>query len=100
MLVTLDDMKEHLRIEQDDTTQDNEIKRALMTAENAVRTHIDDGENGESVFSSSDDALVEKGKCVIMMLAADLFENRESETVGTMVETKAFKMLIDQLKNY
>lgn len=27
MLVTLDDMKEHLRIEQDDTTQDGEIKR-------------------------------------------------------------------------
>ena len=100
MVVTLEEMKEHLRIEQDDDTQDRQILSAIVAAEGAVRTHIDDGQNGDSVFLSEDESKREKGKVVVRMVAASLYEDRESEITGTVTTTKAFQMLIDQLKNY
>lgn len=100
MVLTLEEMKAHLRIPEEDTSQDEEVRRAMVAAESAIRTHIDDGQDGDSVFDTELEGQLEKAKMAVKQLAASFFENRESETTATMVNTRAFKFLIDQLKTY
>lgn len=100
MILTLEEMKRHLRIDEADLTQDEDIQSAMVAAEAAVRTHVDDGQDGDTVFASDLAGTREKAKMVVKMVAASLYENRESETTATVTNTKAFKLLIDQLKNY
>lgn len=100
MCLTLEEMKSYLRIDADDHTQDEEITSAMVAAEDAVRTHIDDGQDGDTFFSSELEGKREKAKRTVKLLADSLFENRESETPGTVTNTRAFKFLMDQLKNY
>ena len=100
MFLTLEEMKEHLRIDEADTTQDKAISSAIVAAESAVRTHVDDGEGGNTVFASDNEGKRDQAKMFAMLVAASLYETRESETTATVTNTKAFKFLIDQLKNY
>lgn len=100
MQLTLEEMKRHLRIPEEDHTQDDDIQSAMVAAESALRTHVDDGQDGDSVFASDLEGTREKVKMAVKQLATSFFENRESETTAQTVNTKAFKFLIDQLKTY
>ncbi len=100
MLLTLEEMKRHLRIPEEDHTQDDDITCAMVAAESALRAHVDDGQDGDSVFGSELTGVQEKAKMAVKQLATSFFENKESETAAVMTNTKAFKFLIDQLKTY
>ncbi len=100
MTLTLEEMKRHLRIPDEDHTQDDDVQCAMVAAESALRTHVDDGQDGDSVFGSELVGVQERAKMAVKQLATTFFENRESETTANMTNTKAFKFLIDQLKTY
>ena len=100
MLFTLEEMKRHLRIPEEDHTQDDSVQSAMIAAESALRTHVDDGQDGATVFDSDIIGVQEKAKMAVKQLATSFFENPESETTAAMTNTKAFKFLIDQLKTY
>lgn len=91
MLLGLEDIKDHLNIDQSWHGDDKLLISYLNIAEGFIKDYCDNPELEDfSTSETAPEAL--KGAC--LLLIADLYNNREKSISGTMKDNPTFEMLM------
>lgn len=79
-LLTLETVRDHLRLEDDDTSQDGYLGILMLAAQRAVENHLDRNIRTALATFNNDD-LVVVGQAMLLLIG-NWFANREGAVVG------------------
>lgn len=96
MILTLENVKKYLNIDSDFQEDDELIINLIDAAEKAIKKNL----NREELSGFTDEEIDSDIQNAALMLIAELYKNREFQTVNSYKESPVFMYLIGPNKEY